>query len=81
MDGLKRATFTPVPRIIAWMARGVDANRASSAAADGLPPRVALEDLLPVVRHPEPPQQGRDGAAVRGRRRAQQPRLVAQLGR
>src|SRR5437660_977076 len=34
-DGLKWPTLTPVPRIIAWIALGVDAKRANSAAADG----------------------------------------------
>jgi uncharacterized protein with von Willebrand factor type A (vWA) domain len=36
MDGLKWPTLTPRPRTIAWMPRGVAANRASSAAACGV---------------------------------------------
>src|SRR5690349_14733675 len=35
IDGLKRPTVTPAPRSIAWVARGVVTNRASSDAADG----------------------------------------------
>ena len=35
MDGLNRPAVTPAPRSMAWVARGVVTNRASSAATGG----------------------------------------------